>query len=165
MYNLAQNVTNTMGNSTTTMRIKIRFMSTISKFIKTQMPYFFLAACILMASCSASMHLGKATVLKPDMKETDQQKWFIYYQDQLDAYGGNAIAPPGEILESEGYQPTAGTYNQAAIDGYQQARLDWAVKVRKNDVNKAVGLSVVIVAVTLLPIMIILSVFHNSGMQ
>jgi hypothetical protein len=109
----------------------------------------------LLESCSASAHLGKVYVTKPDANETDQHKWLTYYQDQLDAYGGNAIRPAGELLLSEGYQPEPGSYNPAAVDGYQQAELEWSVKEKQASTGKAVGFTGLLVAICILPIAIV----------
>ena len=130
--------------------------------MKTILVSLLLAFCLLMESCSASAHLGKANVSKPDANEADSKIWFKYYEDQLDAYGGNAIAPIGEALEAEGYQPMPGTYNQAAIDGYQQAVLEWGVKQRQADKGKAAGIAGGVLAMCLIPVVLVFSLIHTS---
>ena len=129
--------------------------------MKIKITSFILAICILFESCGASNHLGKTFVQKPDASATDQQKWFAYYQDQFDAYGGQAVPPQGAILESEGYTPPAGTYNQAAIDGYQQAQMDWSVKVKKASRGTMWSLCLGVTAFCLaLPLIMISSMRH-----
>ena len=129
--------------------------------MKIQITSFILAICILFESCSASYHLGKTFLQKPDANSTDQQKWFAYYQDQFDAYGGQAVPPQGAILESEGYTPPAGTYNQDAIDGYQQAQMDWSVKVKKASIGSGWILGIGVTAICVLPFIIVFSALHN----
>ncbi len=73
---------------------------------------------MLFVSCSPSSHLGKTSVEKPAMTETDPAKWQRYYEDQLDAYKGTVFAP-------------ASGYPNAAFEGYKMATLTWDGKVSK----------------------------------
>jgi|GEM_PF-1884000 hypothetical protein len=131
--------------------------------MKTIFIALLLAACVLIQSCSASAHLGKVSVPKPDKTETDATVWFVYYKDQLDGYGGNAVAPAGAVIEEEGYTSSEGTYNQAAIDGYEQARLDRSVIEKKVMRRKAWGLGGGVTAITLLPFLILIPILHNAN--
>jgi len=124
--------------------------------MKTMCVSLILVCCLFLQSCSASAHLGKVYVSKPDVNETSAAKWLTYYRDQLDAYGGNAIAPSGVLLLSEGYQPQAGTYNPAAVEGYQQAQLEWGVKEKQASTGKAAGFVTLITAICVLPILLMI---------
>jgi hypothetical protein len=131
--------------------------------MKSLSSFLFLVICIIIQGCTASTHLGKATVPKPDKNEADEKKWFAYYEDQLDAYGGNAVAPAGAVIEEQGYTPSEGTYNQAAVDGYEQARLERMVKEKKVATRSAAVLITSVTAVCLLPLLILIPLLHNNN--
>jgi hypothetical protein len=130
--------------------------------MKTMCVSFILACCLLMESCSASAHLGKATISKPDENEKNEQVWFTYYRDQMDAYAGNSVRPAGEIQVEQGYPLQAGNYNPAAVEGYQQAQLDWAVKKKKADRGTALGLGCGIMAVSVLPFLLFIPMIRSA---
>ena len=85
---------------------------------------YFAALCMLFVSCSPSLHFGKTSVEKPLMTETDASKWQRYYEDQLDAYGGNATAPEAN-------------YPEASKEGFKMAKTNWDEKVKKAKTNTA----------------------------
>jgi hypothetical protein len=130
--------------------------------MKTTCLSFLLAACLLIESCSASAHLGKATLSKPDTNEKSEQTWFAYYRDQMDAYGGNAIRPLGEVQAAQGYPLQAGTYNEAAVEGYQQAELDWNVKTTQAGKRTSWALGCGVTSVCLLPILLLIPLMHPT---
>lgn len=68
-----------------------------------------------LISCTASQHAGILMVRQPDATETDEAKWFAYYEDQFDGNGGG-VEPPG---------PDA---PEPARRGYERAKRDWEAK-------------------------------------
>ena len=58
------------------------------------------------------------TVKEPQLSENNQSTWFLYYQDQFDAFKGN-VTPPS-------YQ-----YPEPAHLGYEQAKDQWNKKVNQ----------------------------------
>ena len=72
-------------------------------------------------SCTASQHAGITNVKEPPLSESNQSVWFLYYQDQFDAFKGNVLSPSDE-------------YPQSAHQGYEQAKDEW-----NNKVNRAKG--------------------------
>ncbi len=63
----------------------------IGKFARIIVPI--LTASILLASCSASEHAGISYKKRPAVTETNEEIWFEYWQDRLDALGGRVLAP------------------------------------------------------------------------
>ncbi|HXC05233.1 MAG TPA: hypothetical protein VNZ86_10810 [Bacteroidia bacterium] len=139
-------------------------MKTLLHSFSRSLVALLLAAVLLLQSCSASAHLGKVSVSKPDPTEKDAMVWYRYYQDQLDGYGGNAVAPAGAVIQEQGWTlPAEGTYNQAAIDGYEQARLERSVAETKSMKRKTWGMVGGVTAFTvLLPLAILIPVLHNA---
>ncbi|MFI5149708.1 MAG: hypothetical protein ACHQRM_08235 [Bacteroidia bacterium] len=127
----------------------------------------FFASVLLLQSCSASSHLGKVSISKPEPKEKDAMVWYQYYKDQLDGYGGNAIAPAGAVMQEQGWSmPLEGTYNQAAIDGYEQARLERSVAETRVQKRKTWGWVGGVVGFTVgLPLAILIPVLHSANAQ
>lgn len=80
-----------------------------------------LIGCMLM-SCSASTHLGVVTVATPAMTELNAERWFLFYQDQLDVYNGTIDAPTN-------------AYPHQAHEGFQRALREWENK--KMELDKA----------------------------
>ncbi len=104
---------------------------------------------VLLVSCTASKHLGTTTIQKPTMKESNEEAWFIYWQDQLDANGGCVPAP----FSSE--------YPQSAVEGYNIAKVDWDKKVQQAKIGTAcvwgatgVGLSLLSTSIILYMLLI-----------
>ena len=100
---------------------------------------------VLLVSCTASKHLGTTTIQKPTMKESNEEAWFIYWQDQLDANGGYGLTP----FSSE--------YPQSAVEGYNIAKVDWDKKVQKAKLVTTCVWGATGVGLTLLSSSIILS--------
>lgn len=67
---------------------------------------------LVLTSCTASQHAGIVTINQPAASETDEAKWFAYYEDQLDGYGGDIEQPGPDAPEP-------------ARRGYERARNDW----------------------------------------
>lgn len=84
-------------------------MDSIKKFVA-----LFIIGSMLV-SCTASTHLGVVTVATPAMTEANAERWFLFYQDQLDAYNGK-IDKPNDA------------YPQQAHEGYQRALDEWENK-------------------------------------
>lgn len=89
-----------------------------------QISYILIFSLLLM-SCTASKHLGTTTISKPSMNEPSKEVWFAYWEDQLDGNGGYVPAP----FSSE--------YPQNAVNGYNQAKVEWDKKVQGAKVQTA----------------------------
>jgi len=79
-------------------------------------------AAFLLVSCTASRHAGVASIQRPALTETDENTWFTYWQDQLDAFEGRVLAPPLE-------------YPAVAKSAYQRAVQEWNMKVADAQTN------------------------------
>ena len=86
---------------------------------------YILIASLLLMSCTASKHLGTTTIQKPSKKELNEEAWFTYWQDQLDANGGYVPAP------------FSSDYPQSAVEGYNRAKVDWDAKVQQAKLGTA----------------------------
>lgn len=102
-----------------------------------------LLCCIYLIGCSASKHLGVATIKKPEMTSKNTDAWRAYYLDQLDAYGGVVTTPDD-------------TYPEEAQTGYKQATLDWRKQMGEATVKlyllgAAIGLFIVMIPIIAVP--------------
>jgi hypothetical protein len=70
----------------------------------------FLTACF-----SASSHAGIATAPQPAVAEQDFNRWYVYYDDQFDAYKGRVTYPN----QADGYPDVARRAYQKAADDYR----------------------------------------------
>ena len=70
----------------------------------------------MFISCTASQHAGVTTIIEPPLSENNQSAWFLYYQDQFDAFKGNVMSPSNQ-------------YPEPAHQGYEQAKDEWNKKV------------------------------------
>jgi hypothetical protein len=90
--------------------MKPNFFAKITLFIPVALAAFFLS------SCAASQHAGVANIQRPALTETNEDTWFTYWQDQLDAFEGRVLAPPME-------------YPAVAKSAYARANQEWNMKV------------------------------------
>lgn len=81
-----------------------------------------------------SKHSGVTNVPKPSMKETNEEAWRVYYEDQFDAFEGNVAMPTNEFPES-------------AKIGYYNAKKNWDKLVRNAEINRQIGTRVLIGAI------------------
>ncbi len=84
-----------------------------------------------------SKHAGVTHVPKPSMKETNEEVWRVYYEDQFDAFEGNVAMPTSEFPES-------------AKLGYYNAKKHWDKLVRNAEINRQIGTRVLIGAIGVL---------------
>ncbi len=73
---------------------------------------------LILQGCSASMHPGVMTVKKPALDEQNEEIWFDYWEDQLDAKRGKVISPPM-------------SYSAVAKSAYKRAAENWNLKVQE----------------------------------
>ncbi len=111
-----------------------------------KLPLSFIAALlipsILLISCSASQHAGITYQTKPPMEETNEAIWLSYWQDQFDAFKGNVV------------MPSAGEYNQSAVNAYQRSKMEWDEKVEMAKTNSSLILWGSIIGVSVLLLVI-----------
>lgn len=88
----------------------------------------------MLMSCTASTHLGVVTVEKPPMTEMNLERWFLYYQDQFDAFKGKVQMP------TDAFPPQA-------LKGYEKAEKEWNEKVSNAHLKNTFGGIVVILII------------------
>lgn len=71
------------------------------------------------------------------MKETNEEVWRVYYEDQFDAFEGNVAMPTNE-------------FPQSAKLGYYNAKKHWDKLVRNAEINRQIGTRVLIGAIGIL---------------
>ncbi len=100
-----------------------------------------LFGCVAPKPLSISKHPGQTTVQKPSMNEVNDDVWYMYWADQLDAYEGNVAMPTDE-------------YPESAKRGYYRAKTEYKQKydnaVQKNWVKRTILLPGIAIAVLLL---------------
>jgi hypothetical protein len=96
-----------------------------------------LVSSILLISCSASEHAGVAYKQTPALTEKDENVWFEYYQDQLDAHRGKVISPPMN-------------YPPVAKSAYNRAAQEWNLKVQEAQTQTYIAWIAGSVAVTVI---------------
>jgi hypothetical protein len=106
----------------------------------------------LMIGCAAprtftiSKHPGQTTVPKPSMKEFNDDAWYVYWADQIDAYQNNVPMPTDD-------------YPEAAKRGYYRAKTEYQQKyndaVQQNYVRRSIVLPGIFVGAGLLFLLII----------
>ena len=111
---------------------------------------YFAAFCMLLVSCSPSSHVGKTSIDKPAMSETDPAKWQKYYEDPLDTYKSNVFAP-------------ASGYPEAANVGYLRAKDDGDGKISKAGTNTAILTVVVTLGVIGAGVLFMAQALSNAG--
>lgn len=90
--------------------------SSVIRFIRSTTCALLIGTTVLSGCGVAGTHPGVTVVPSPAATEQDANKWFAYYQDQVDAYKG-VVLPPSD------QSPTA------AKQGYQRAVVYWGDKV------------------------------------
>ncbi len=91
----------------------------------------------ILASCSASQHAGVTDKQRPSLTETNEQVWFVYWQDQFDGLGGRVIAPAME-------------YPPVAKSAYARALQEWNMKEKDAEMRTYLLYSGVGLGLTLL---------------
>lgn len=93
-----------------------------TKYCKFKNGLIMLICCLYLVGCSASKHLGVATIKKPDITSKDTEAWRMYYNDQFDAYAG-VVTPPDA------------SFSEEAQTGYKLASIDYRKQVGTAHMN------------------------------
>lgn len=87
--------------------------------------------CVAPKPLNVSKHPGQTTVQKPSMKEVNDDVWYMYWADQIDAYQGNVPMPSDEYPESakRGYYRAKTEYQQKYDNAAHKARIQRTVLI------------------------------------
>lgn len=88
----------------------------------------------ILISCSASTHSGVVSVERPATTEMNAEHWFLYYQDQFDAFKGKVNIP------TDAFPPQA-------FKGYEKAEKEWNEKVSSARIKNTLGGIIVILII------------------
>jgi hypothetical protein len=115
--------------------------SRVFRFAGSIIP-FLIISLLLSCAGSASLHPGMNFVERPRITETDEQIWFLYYQDIFDANEGKVASPSDK-------------WSIAAHRGYERAKKEWAIKSESKKVNMipyiVLGMVVIVTIIILIP--------------
>jgi hypothetical protein len=81
----------------------------------------------LLVSCTASQLAGVANIQRPPLTETNENTWFAYWEDQLDAFEGRVLAPALEYppVAKSAYARAVQDWNMKAADAKTKTVLVW----------------------------------------
>ena len=83
---------------------------------------------LTLLSCAASQHAGVANIQRPPLTENNENAWFTYWQDQLDAFEGRVLAPPLEYpaVAKSAYERAVQEWNMKVADAHTKTTLTWS---------------------------------------